>query len=128
MEKELIQVAINRAYSSLEPSTYRLLEKIQTLIARIPDCWYIGIFSPKVEVYQKLVDQLEPLTRALTQVMGNFRVGVCLQSDPIPPGGSGSGTISDRFLIDTTWYYQVTNERHPYWCEVAPEHLLKPLS
>ena len=128
METELIQIAINRAYSSLEPSTYKLLEKSQTLIARIPNCWYIGIFTPQIEVYRQLVEQLEPLTRAFTKVMENCRVGIGLQSDPIPPGGSGSGMITDRFLIDTTWYYQVTNDRHPYWCEVAPEHLLKPLS
>jgi hypothetical protein len=127
MEEELIQTAINRAYSSLEPSTYRLLEQSQTLIAKVPNCWYIGIFAPQADIYQKLVDQLEPLTRSLTRVMGSFRVGICIQSDPIPPGGAGVGMITDRFLIDTTWYYQVSNERHPYWCEVAPEHLLQPL-
>ena len=128
MEEELIQIAINRAYSSLEPSTYRLLEKSETRLAQIPRCWYIGIFTPQVDIYNQLLHQLQPLTESLTRVMGDFRIGICTQDDPIPPGGSRTGVISDRFLIDMTWYYQVTNERHPHWCEVAPEHLLKPLS
>ena len=127
MQKELIQAAITRAYSSLDSSTYKLLATSETRLAKIPNCWYIGIFTPRTDVYQKLVDQIEPLTRSLSNVMGDFRVGICTQDDPIPPGGAGIGTVSDRFLIDATWYYQVSNESHPYWCEVAPEHLLKPL-
>ncbi len=127
MQKELIQTAIHRAYSSLEPSTYKLLAASETRLAKIPNCWYIGIFTPQADVYQQLVDQLEPLTRSFAQVMGDFRLGICTQDDPIPPGGPGMGMITDRFLIDMTWYYQVSNESHPHWCEVAPEHLLKPL-
>ncbi|HEY9633518.1 MAG TPA: hypothetical protein V6D14_08940 [Coleofasciculaceae cyanobacterium] len=127
MEEELLQTAINRAYSFLEPSIYKLLEKSETRLAKVPRCWYIGIFTPEVEVYNQLVDQLQALTESLTRVMGDFRIGICTQDDPISPGGSRVGLVSDRFLIDMTWYYQVTNERHPYWCEVAPEHLLKPL-
>jgi hypothetical protein len=127
MEKELLQTAINRAYSSLEPSVYKLLEQSETRLAKIPRCWYIGIFTPKADVYDRLIDQLQPLTESLTRVMGDFRLGICTQDDPIPPGGSQAGVISDRFLIDITWYYQVTNETHPHWCEVAPEHLLRAL-
>lgn len=127
MEKELMQTAINRAYSLLEPSTYKLLEKSETRLAKVPDCWYIGIFTPSIEIYQKLLDQLEPLTCCLTRVMGDFRIGICTQDNPIPPGGSGTGMITDRFLIDEHWYYQITNARHPYWCEVAPEHLIESL-
>lgn len=128
MEKELLQTAINRAYSSLEISTFKLLEQSETRLAKVPRCWYIGIFTPKLDVYNQLIDQLQPLTESLTRVMGDFRIGICTQDDPIPPGGSHMGVISDRFLIDMTWYYQVTNEGHPYWCEVAPEHLLRALS
>jgi hypothetical protein len=127
MEEELLQTAVNRAYSSLELSTYELLEKSETLLAKISPGWYIGIFTPQVNVYRQLVEQVEPLTRALTNVMGSFSLGICTQDDPIPPGGSDRGTITDRFFIDPTWYYLVSNESHPYWCEVAPEHLLKPL-
>lgn len=127
MEEELIQTAINRAYSSLKPSTHKLLEKSQTRLAKTPRGWYIGVFAPSINIYNQLIDQLEPLTESLTKVMGSFCIGICIQTDPIPPGGSGTGTIADRFLIDMTWYYQIANESHPYWCEVAPEHLLKPL-
>lgn len=125
MQEELIQTAINRAYSSLEPTTYKLLEKSETRLAKVPRCWYIGIFTPDVDVYTQLVDQLQPITQALTTVMGNFRLGICTQSDPIPPGGSRTGVIADRFLIDMTWYYQINNNSHPYWCEAAPEHLIQ---
>ena len=127
MQEELIQTAINRAYSSLKPSTYKLLEKSETRLAKLPRFWYIGIFTPQAEIYAQLVDQLQPLTESLTKVMGSFRIGICTLDDPIPPGGSRTGVIADRFLIDTTWYYQITNPDHPYWSEVAPEDLIQAL-
>jgi len=101
MQEELIQTAINRAYSSLEPSTYKLLEKSETRLAKLPRFWYIGIFTPQAEIYEQLVDQLQPLTESLTKVMGSFRIGI--------------------------WYYQITNSDHPYWSEVAPEDLIQAL-
>lgn len=127
MEEELIQTAITRAYSSLEFSTQELLAVSETRLAKTPRGWYIGIFTPSTAIYQKLVKQLQPLTESLTQVMGTFRIGVCTADDPIPPGGSSVGTITARFLIDMTWYYQVNSDSHPFWCEVAPEDLLQPL-
>ncbi len=127
MQEELIQTAINRAYSSLRPTTYKLLEKSETRLAKLPRFWYIGIFTPQTEIYEQLVDQLQPLTESLTKVMGSFRVGICTLDDPITPGGSRTGVIADRFLIDMTWYYQITNPEHPYWSEVAPEHLIQAL-
>ncbi len=127
MQEELIQTAINRAYSSLEPSTYKLLEKSETRLAKLPRFWYIGIFTPQTEIYEQLVEQLQPLTESLTKVMGSFRIGICTLDDPIPPGGSRTGVIADRYLIDTTWYYQITNPDHPYWSEVAPEDLIQAL-
>lgn len=128
MQEELIQTAINRAYSALEPSTYKLLEKSETRLAKLPRFWYIGIFTPQAEIYEQLVDQLQPLTESLTKVMGSFRIGICTLDDPIPPGGSRTGVIADRFLIDMTWYYLITNPEHPYWSEVAPEDLIQALS
>ncbi len=127
MQEELLQTAINRAYSSLEPSTYELLEKSETRLAKLPGFWYIGIFTPRPEIYEKLLGELRPLTESLTRVMGDFRLGICTLDDPIPPGGSPTGVITDRFLIGMTWYYEITNESHPLWCEVAPEHLIRAL-
>lgn len=128
MEEELIQTAINRAYSALALSIQELLAASETCLAKTPHGWYIGIFTPSREVYRKLVDQVQPLTESLTRVMGTFRLGVCTSNDPLPPGGSSTGTIANRFLIGMTWYYQVNSDAHPFWCEVTPEDLLKPLS
>jgi hypothetical protein len=127
MQEELRHTAISLAYSSLEPSTYKLLQKSETRLAKLPRFWYIGIFTPQLDIYEQLVDQLQPLTESLSKVMGSFRVGICTYDDPIPPGGSRTGVVADRFLIDMTWYYQITNLDHPSWCEVAPEHLIQAL-
>lgn len=124
MEEELIQTAINRAYSSVERSTYKLLAACTTRVAKMPKGWYIGIFAPSAEQYLQLVDQLELLVQSLTEVMGSFVLGVCTQDDPLPPGGGGSGIVTGRCLIGMTWYYQISHESHPYWCQIAPEDLL----